>query len=266
MAVERGAGVHRPALPHERPASIACRRRGRRAGGRRSRADPPGDHRPRSDRRRAGGARAGTGRADGHRRRGGQDRGRRPDLPVPGGRRSRPACRRPRRSRRLGRRAASSGSRIRSIACADRCCATRRWRRSHRASTGSRRTTPGCVGRGNERAVEFAREHGLPGGGRLGRPFRPGGRRSPTPRLDGDPGTPAGLLAALAGAQLVPGTCQPGGPGLDAGRQARPASARQRPGRADGRPPGPERTPRAAMSGLDPEQDHRWWPETPIRR
>ena len=60
------------------------------------------------------------------------------------------------------------------------------------------------LGGGNERAVEFAREHGLPGVAvsdahsilEVGVAYT---------RLEGDPGTPAGLLAALAGAQLVAG-------------------------------------------------------------
>jgi predicted metal-dependent phosphoesterase TrpH len=60
------------------------------------------------------------------------------------------------------------------------------------------------LGGGNDRAVEFAREHGLPG-------VAVSDAHSilevavAYSRLDGDPGTPAGLLAALAGAQLVPG-------------------------------------------------------------
>ncbi len=60
------------------------------------------------------------------------------------------------------------------------------------------------LGRGNDRAVEFAREHRLPG-------VAVSDAHSILEvavaycRLDGDPGTPAGLLAALAGVQLVPG-------------------------------------------------------------
>jgi predicted metal-dependent phosphoesterase TrpH len=60
------------------------------------------------------------------------------------------------------------------------------------------------VGRGNQHAAEYAREHGLPGVAvsdahsilEIGVAYT---------RLEGDPSTPAGLLAALAGVQLVPG-------------------------------------------------------------
>ena len=60
------------------------------------------------------------------------------------------------------------------------------------------------VGGGNDRAQAFAREHGLPGVAvsdahsllEIGVAYTV---------LDGDPSTPAGLLAALASAQLVPG-------------------------------------------------------------
>jgi predicted metal-dependent phosphoesterase TrpH len=60
------------------------------------------------------------------------------------------------------------------------------------------------VGRGNERAAAFAREHGIPGVAasdahsvlEVGVAYT---------ALDGDPSTPAGLLAALAGAEIVPG-------------------------------------------------------------
>jgi predicted metal-dependent phosphoesterase TrpH len=60
------------------------------------------------------------------------------------------------------------------------------------------------LGGGNDRAVEFAREHGLPG-------VAVSDAHSilevavAYSRLEGDPGTPAGLLAALVGAELVPG-------------------------------------------------------------
>lgn len=60
------------------------------------------------------------------------------------------------------------------------------------------------LGGGNERASEFARGHGLPG-------VAVSDAHSilevavAYTRLEGDPGTPAGLLAALGGAQLVPG-------------------------------------------------------------
>ena len=60
------------------------------------------------------------------------------------------------------------------------------------------------VGSGNERAAEFALEHGLPGVAvsdahtllEVGVAYS---------ALDGDPSTPAGLLAALASCELVPG-------------------------------------------------------------
>jgi predicted metal-dependent phosphoesterase TrpH len=60
------------------------------------------------------------------------------------------------------------------------------------------------LGGGNDRAAEFAREQGLPGVAvsdahsilEVGVAYT---------RLEGDPGTPAGLLAALPGGQLVPG-------------------------------------------------------------
>jgi hypothetical protein len=60
------------------------------------------------------------------------------------------------------------------------------------------------VGGGNERAAEFAREHGIAGVAvsdahsvmEVGVAYT---------ALDGDPSTPAGLLAALPGAELVPG-------------------------------------------------------------
>jgi predicted metal-dependent phosphoesterase TrpH len=60
------------------------------------------------------------------------------------------------------------------------------------------------MGKGNERAAEYARERGLPGVAvsdahsilEIGVAYT---------TLDGDPSTPAGLLAALAGVQLVPG-------------------------------------------------------------
>lgn len=60
------------------------------------------------------------------------------------------------------------------------------------------------LGGGNDRAVEFAREHGLPG-------VAVSDAHSilevavAYTRLEGDPGTPAGLLAALSGGRLVPG-------------------------------------------------------------
>lgn len=60
------------------------------------------------------------------------------------------------------------------------------------------------LGGGNDRAADFAREYGLPG-------VAVSDAHSilevaiAYTRLEGDPGTPAGLLAALAGAELVPG-------------------------------------------------------------
>jgi predicted metal-dependent phosphoesterase TrpH len=60
------------------------------------------------------------------------------------------------------------------------------------------------LGGGNDRAAAFAREHGLPG-------VAVSDAHSilevavAYTRLEGDPGTPAGLLAALPGAQLIPG-------------------------------------------------------------
>ena len=60
------------------------------------------------------------------------------------------------------------------------------------------------VGGGNDRAAEFAREHGLPGAAasdahstlEVGVAYT---------AVEGDPSTPAGLLAGLAKAELVPG-------------------------------------------------------------
>lgn len=60
------------------------------------------------------------------------------------------------------------------------------------------------IGRGNERAAGFAREHGLPG-------VAVSDAHSilevavAYTGFDGDPSTPAGLLAALGSAELVPG-------------------------------------------------------------
>ena len=60
------------------------------------------------------------------------------------------------------------------------------------------------IGGGNDRAVAFAREHGLPG-------VAVSDAHSilevavAYTRLEGDPGTPAGLLAALSDAELVAG-------------------------------------------------------------
>ncbi len=127
-------------------------------------------------------------------------RRRRPDLPVPRARRSRPACRRPRRSPRSASRAASSASRTRSTGSAARCSATPRLEAlASAASTGSRPRTPGSSAAATQRAAEFAHEHGLPGVAvsdahsilEVGVAYTP---------LDGDPSTPAGLLAALRSA------------------------------------------------------------------
>ena len=60
------------------------------------------------------------------------------------------------------------------------------------------------IGRGNDRAARFALDHGLPG-------VAVSDAHSVIEvavaytRFEGDPSTPAGLLASLAGAQLVPG-------------------------------------------------------------
>jgi hypothetical protein len=60
------------------------------------------------------------------------------------------------------------------------------------------------IGGGNERAAAFARQHGLPG-------VAVSDAHSilevavAYTRLDGDPATPAGLLAALASSELIPG-------------------------------------------------------------
>jgi predicted metal-dependent phosphoesterase TrpH len=60
------------------------------------------------------------------------------------------------------------------------------------------------IGKGNDAAAEFAQEHGLPG-------IAVSDAHSVLEvavayvALDGDPSTPAGLLAALGGAELVPG-------------------------------------------------------------
>ena len=174
---------------------------------------------------------------------------------LPRARPSRRACRRPRRSRRSASRAAWSASRIRSTGSAARCCedardgvARRRW------STGSRRTTRGSSASGNERAAEFAREHGLPGVAvsdahsilEVGVAYT---------ALDGDPSTPAGLLAALAGAELVAGRATLLRPPLDADRQGRPAGSAATAG--SGRGTGDDRPPTGTpVNGRD-GQDHR---------
>ena len=80
------------------------------------------------------------------------------------------------------------------------------------------------VGGGNEQAAIAAREHDRPGVAvsdshtvlEVGVAYSV---------LDGDPSTPAGLLAALPPVELVTGPCQLRGPPLDARRQGRAASA-----------------------------------------
>ncbi len=97
-----------------------------------------------------------------------------------------------------------------------------------RSSTGSRRTTRGLVGGGNERAAAFAREHGLAGVAvsdahsvmEVGVAYT---------ALDGDPSTPDGLLAALPRRRVRAGPGELRGPAVDARRQGHPACARQRP-------------------------------------
>ena len=129
----------------------------------------------------------------------------------------RPGCRPPRRSPRSGSRAASSGSRTRSTASAARCwpAAMRETRRCRRADAGPAAIAPLVdwveahnarimVGRGNEQATAFAREHELPGVAvsdshstlEIGVAYSV---------IDGDPSTPDGLLAALPPAHLVTG-------------------------------------------------------------
>ena len=87
------------------------------------------------------------------------------------------------------------------------------------------------IGGGNERAAEFARKHGLPGGGRLRRSLDPGGRRGlhRPRRRPVDPGRPA----VRAGRRRAgPGTGQLRHPRLDAACHAHPAGPRERPNRS----------------------------------
>ena len=63
--------------------------------------------------------------------------------------------------------------------------------------------------------------------------------------LDGDPSTPAGLLAALPSAEIVPGPGDLLRPAADPGVEGRPAPARQWPG------------PAARCGPSTPRQDHR---------
>jgi hypothetical protein len=60
------------------------------------------------------------------------------------------------------------------------------------------------VGDGNERAATFARDHALPGVA-VSDAHTVGEVGVACTKLDGDPSTPAGLLAALPGATIVPG-------------------------------------------------------------
>jgi hypothetical protein len=77
----------------------------------------------------------------------------------------------------------------------DRLAALVDWVESHNAR---------LIGSGNEQAVEFARRHGLPGVAvsdahttiEIGVAYT---------AVDGDPGSPAGLIAALRSAELVRG-------------------------------------------------------------
>ena len=111
------------------------------------RPDPPRDHRSRPDRWRPRGARPGgrdRARADRDRRRGDPDGRRRPDLPVPRARRSRPGCRPTRRSPRARAQGGLVGmphpfDRFRGSLLRD--AAARAAGRPR--STGSRPTTPG---------------------------------------------------------------------------------------------------------------------------
>ena len=114
------------------------------------------------------------------------------------------AVRRRDRSRPRASRAGSSGFRIRSIGCAGRSRERRSspaiaplvdWVEVHNAR---------LLGKGNEQAAAFAHEHGLPGVAvsdahsilEVGVAYT---------ALDGDPSTPAGLLAAPAGGRARAG-------------------------------------------------------------
>jgi hypothetical protein len=87
------------------------------------------------------------------------------------------------------------GSLLREEAAVDAFVHTVDWIESHNARV---------VGRGNQHAADYAREHGIPGVAvsdahsvlEIGVAYT---------RLEGDPSTAAGLLAALEGVQLVPG-------------------------------------------------------------
>jgi hypothetical protein len=87
------------------------------------------------------------------------------------------------------------GSLLREAAALDALAEKVDWIETHNARV---------LGQGNQHAAAYAREHGLPGVAvsdahsilEIGVAYA---------RLEGDPSTPAGLLAALAGVQLVPG-------------------------------------------------------------
>ena len=171
-----------------------------------SRADPPGDHRPRPDRRGAPGPRQRAARPDDHRRLRGEDGRRRPHLPVPRAARSRPGCRRPRPSPRRAIRAAWSGSPIRSTASAAPCSTTDDSKRLVDEVDWVEGWNARVVGRGgNERAAEFALEPPPAGGRGVRRPHDPSRSGSPTRSSTATRRRRHGLLAALSTAAIVPG-------------------------------------------------------------
>ena len=160
------ARLRRPALPHVGAASTRWPRPRRSCG-------PPRSAGSRTSRSpttsRIDGALEARSAApdgpDGHRRRGGPDRRRRSDRAVPAAAAVAPAPpggRDDRRGPGAGRAGGHPASR--STASAARCCAMRRWRRwlaARRLDRGPQRADRRRDG--NERAAEFAREHGLPG-------------------------------------------------------------------------------------------------------
>ena len=174
------------------------------AGGDGSGADPPCDHRSRSDRRGARGPGGGSRGPDGHRR---AKRSRPRTATSSASSSSAPSRRGSAPSRPSGphaSRAPSSGSRTRSIGCAGRSCATRGWRRSHRSSTGSRATTHGwsaaaTSGRWRSRANRDDRSWRSP------TPTRHSRSPSRTRLSTATRRRRRGCLAALASAELVPG-------------------------------------------------------------
>ena len=204
--LERPAGVRRPALPHQHQLRLAGQSRRRRPGRRGARPDPPGRDRPRPNRRRPARPRRRPARADRHRRRGDQDRRRRRAGHLPRPRDSRPGSRPWRRSRRSGSRVAWSASRTPSTACAASAArAGRRSRRSPAGSTGSRPTTPGSSAATPTSGPPNSPVSRPAGPVRLGLAHRHGsGRRlQHRRRRSGNPGR--GMLASLAGVELVPG-------------------------------------------------------------